>query len=156
MKAQSLNSLKKELALLAQPELVKLCLRLARARKENKELLDYLLFDSNYEPEFIRKVKEELDGLFSEINRSNIYYDRKSIRRILRITNKYVRYSGQKRTEVELRLHFCSCLNQSGIMVKPGTALDNLYKNQVIKIGKVISSLHEDLQHDYNRELKGL
>ena len=72
MKARSLNSLKKELALLAQPELVKLCLRLARARKENKELLDYLLFDSNYEPEFIRKVKDELDGLFREINCSNI------------------------------------------------------------------------------------
>jgi len=34
--------------------------------------------------------------------------------------------------------------------------LTNLYNNQVKKIKAVIETLHEDLQHDYNREIEEL
>ena len=154
MKPATLNGLKKELELLHPAELVKLCLRLAKYKKENKELLGYLLFDSNYEPEYINRVKEEIDQLFSGINGSNLYFAKKNIRKILRITNKYIRYSGIKRTEVELRIHFCSKLRQSCLPVHSSTALSNIFDGQVMKIGKALSMLHEDLQHDYNEEIK--
>jgi hypothetical protein len=156
MQPPTLNYLKKELVCLPPAELVNICLRLAKFKKENKELLGYLLFDSNYEPEYINKVKAEIDRLFSEINRSNIYFAKKSIRKILRTTNKYIRYSGLKRTEVELLIYFSAKLKQSGIFLNSSTALSNLYAGQMQKIRKAVSGLHEDLQHDYSEEIKKL
>jgi len=156
MQPPTLNDLKKELVFLPPAELVNICLRLAKFKKENKELLGYLLFDSNYEPEYINKVKADIDRLFSEINRSNVYFAKKSIRKILRTTNKYIRYSGLKRTEVELLIYFSAKLKRSGIFLNSSTALTNLYASQIQKIRKAVSGLHEDLQHDYNEEIKKL
>jgi len=135
-------------------ELVKICIQLAKYKKENKELLGYLLFDSNYEPEYIKRIKDELDVLFAEINTLNLYVAKKSIRKILRITNKYIRYSNRKSTEVELRIYYCIKLKQSGVPLQSGQALNNIYEGQILKINKAVSTLHEDLQHDYNEELK--
>ena len=44
MKAATLNELKHELSHLPAEELLDLCTRLARFKKENKELLTFLLF----------------------------------------------------------------------------------------------------------------
>jgi hypothetical protein len=154
MKTLSLSSLKNELAAMPQAELVKVCIQLAKYKKENKELLGYLLFDSNYEPDYINRVREEIDLMFAGINKSTIYFAKKSIRKILRYTNKYIRYSGQKRTEVELRIHFCVSLMQSGIPVATIAALNNILQGQMVKIDKAIAALHEDLQHDYREEIK--
>ena len=46
MKAASISELQKELALLEPKNTAALCLRLAKYKKENKEFLSYLLFDS--------------------------------------------------------------------------------------------------------------
>jgi hypothetical protein len=154
LKTQSLNDLKKELLFLPPAELVKIILRLSKYKKENKELLAYLLFDSNYEPEYINRVKEEIGTMFTEINRGTLYFAKKSIRKILRITNKYIRYSGEKRTEVELRIFYCSLLRKSGIPIESSTALRKIFDGQLEKIGKALSTLHEDLQHDYGEEIQ--
>ena len=135
-------------------ELVKICIRLAKYKNENKELLGYLLFDSNYEPEYVKRIKDEMDILFIGVSTASLYFAKKSIRKILRITNKYIRYSGQKSTEVELRIYYCIQLKQSGILLRPGQALSKIYEGQILKINKAITTLHEDLQHDYNEELK--
>ena len=135
-------------------ELVKVCLKLAKYKKENKELLAYLLFDSNYEPAFVARVKAETGASFGEINRSNLYFAKKGIRKILKTLNRYARYSGLKRTEVELRIHFCVTLYKSGIPILPGTALGNIFDGQLLKIRKLIAGLHEDLQHDYQEEIR--
>jgi len=156
MKPVTLNALKQELSLLPGEELIRLCLRLAKFKKENKELLDYLLFDSNFEPDFIGKVKKEIDRLYGDVNRSNLYYAKKSFRKILRVTNRYIRYSGRKQTEVELRIHYCRHLKQSGFPLRSGTVLGNMFINEMGKIRKAVSTLHEDLQHDYNREIDGI
>ncbi len=153
MKASTVSTLKKELANLPAGDVMELCMKLVKYKKENKELLSYLLFDANNEPEFIKTIKIEIDTQFSEINLSHLYFAKKSIRKILKITNKYIRYSGHKQTEVELLIHFCTKLKQSGIPFKSSNALFNLYKNQVRKIQMAVSTLHEDLQHDYMDEL---
>jgi hypothetical protein len=156
MKASTISMLKKELATLPNSEVIDICMRLVKFKKENKELLSYLLFDGNNEPEYIRSIKEEIDRQFSEINKSQLYFAKKSIRKILKITTKYIRYSGHKQTEVELLIHFCTKLKHSGISIKSSNSLSNLYVNQVRKIHLAIGALHEDLQHDYMEEIAGL
>ena len=47
MKPEKLSDLKKVLLVLNTTELTEICLRLAKYKKENKELLAYLLFDAN-------------------------------------------------------------------------------------------------------------
>ncbi len=153
MKTPSLNDLKQELGSMPPAELVNLCIHMAKYKKENKELLSYLLFDSNYEPDFIERIKNEIDQLFSEINKGNLYYFKKGLRRILRTTNKYIKYSGKKQTEAELRLHYCLKLKMSGIPLTSGTAVNNIYAGQLQKINATVAKLHEDLQHDYLREI---
>jgi len=156
MKTSSISTLKKELSFLPAGDVVDICLRLARYKKENKELLTYLLFDANNEAEYVRNIKEEIDHQFSEINRGHIYFAKKSIRKILRNTTKHIKYSSDKQTEVELLMHFCTALNKSGLNIASSNSLSNLYINQIRKIHSVIASLHEDLQHDYKIELQAL
>jgi len=154
MKASTLGKLKKELETLTAVDLLEVCMKMAKYKKENKELMSYLLFDSNYEPEYINTIKNDIDLQFSEINKSNLYYAKKNIRKILKTTNKYIRYSGQKRTEVELRIYFCSKLRQSGIRIQSSTTLTNLFNAQMLRINKAVSMLHEDLQYDYHQLIK--
>ena len=47
MKASTVSELKEELKHLPPAQLLELCLRLARFKKENKELLTYLLFEAH-------------------------------------------------------------------------------------------------------------
>jgi hypothetical protein len=136
--------------------MLEVCLRLAKYKKENKELLTYLLYEADDEENYVRKVKAEIDLLIPEINRSNIYYIKKSLRKILRFTNKHIRYSGNKQTEADLLIHFCRRFRELNIPPRKSTALSNLYQNQVLKIKKALRTLHEDLQFDYGKEIEDL
>ncbi len=137
-------------------ELVKICLKLSKYKKENKELLSYLLFESNYEPDYIANIKSEMDQMFTDTKTGNLYFFKKHIRKILRFTNKFIRYSGQKQTEVELRMYFCTKLNQCGVSLQSNVSLTKILEGQIVKINKAINSLHEDLQHDYHKEISSI
>src|SRR5207245_1911309 len=89
-------------------ELTDLCLRLARYKKENKELLTFLLFESDNLPAFVQSVNEEIDEGFASLNTSTYYLAKKGLRKILRSANKYIRYAANKAVEVEVLLHFCT------------------------------------------------
>lgn len=156
MKSSSLTELKRELAQLKSAELVALCLRLARFKKENKELLTYLLFEAPDEQAYIRGIQSEISELFGTVNSTHLYFAKKTLRKIVRVINKYTRYSGQKETEIELRLHFCRELLDSGIPFRQQPVILNLYRGQLKKIETTIASLHEDLQFEYRRELERL
>ncbi|WP_418500243.1 hypothetical protein [Flagellimonas sp.] len=149
MKAATIAQLKKELQFRSQDEVMQLCLRLARFKKENKELLTYLLFEADSEESYIEVVKQETDEMFSEINVNSFFYIKKSVRKILRTLKKYIRYSGDKATEVELLLYFCEKLKDFRPSIRRNTTLLNLYQRQLEYIAKKIPLLHEDLQHDY-------
>lgn len=156
MKTATVQELKQELAGEKPARLVELCLRLARFKKENKELLTYLLLEAHDEQGFVQSVKNEIDELFSVINLSQLYFAKKSLRKIVRIINKYCRYSAEKETEIELRIYFCRQLKESGIPIKQNPVINNLYLGQLKKINSVLSSIHEDLQYDYRRSMEGL
>jgi len=133
---------------------VELCARLARFKKENKELLTFLLFDAHDEDAFVASVKADLDAMFNEMRSvSNLYLVKKSLRKILRHANKFARFSGSKNVEVQLLLYFLSKWLDSGAAFRKNPVLVNLYKMQLKKIEKAMTALHEDLQFDYRREL---
>ena len=74
MKAATVTEIKKELMHRSQDELLNYCLHLSRFKKENKELLTYLLFESHDEQSYIEGIKEEVEQLFSEINNNSYFY----------------------------------------------------------------------------------
>ncbi len=154
MTTASLSEIKKELHTLDQETVESLCNRLAKYKKENKELLTYLLFEAHDEKAYIENVKEELRELFKTLPSSNVYLIKKTLRKILRFANKQIKYSGIKQTELELRIFFCTKIKEARIPLHTGTVLFNLYQMQLKKIEAALSKLPEDLQADYERELK--
>jgi DNA repair photolyase len=156
MKAVTLKEIKQELNTLSTQEIQDIVLRLSRFKKENKELLTCLLFESHNEDAYIESVKNYIDNEFELINTASYFYIKKSIRKILRNIKKFARYSLKKETEVALLLYFCQKLNQFTPSIKYNTTLTNIYNRQLQMAKKTISTLHEDLQHDYNLVLEDL
>lgn len=154
MKAASLNEIKKQMSTLDKGELIQVCTRLARYKKENKELLTYLLFEANDEQSYVLNVKGDVEELFAGLPTGNVYFVKKSIRKILRYINRQIRYSGTPQTELEIRIMFCMNMRSAGVPLHAGTVLYNLYQQQLKKILKVWSALPEDLRFDYERDLR--
>ena len=156
LKAVTVTKIKKELENLSQSELVEVGLKLAKFKKENKELLTYLLFEAGDENAYIQVVKEEIDEQFLTINTDSYYYMKKTIRKILRNTKKYIRYSKKTETELDLLLYYCYKLKKMKPSYKKDLALVNLLQRQLLYIEKHMLKLHEDLQYDYKRKLEEL
>lgn len=154
MKPASISEMKQELANAPAKDLLELCLRLARYKKDNKELLSYLLFESHDLQAYIENVKNEIEEQVAEVHKTNLYLAKKSLRKILRSANKYIKYTGSKEAEVEILLHYCGMVKNSGIPVQKSTALTNLYEAQIKKIGAAIQQLHADLQYEYEKQLQ--
>ena len=154
MQSASLSTIKNELQHIPQEVLVELCLRIAKYKKENKELLNYLLFENTNEQNYINVLKQEIEEQFAEINISNMFFAKKSIRRILRMANKYIKYSGLSETEIEVLIHFCKQVKALKIDYTKSAAMVNLYNNQLKKINKAMNTLHEDLQYEYEKEIE--
>jgi predicted nucleotide-binding protein (sugar kinase/HSP70/actin superfamily) len=156
MKIESIVTIKKELQHLPKEDLLSLCLRLGKFKKENKALLTYLLFEAHDEDGYVSSVKSTLDELFDGMNTDSYFYMKKTIRKILRQIRTYSRYSSKKSTEVELLIYFCERLNELRPSIHRNRTLSNLYERQIISIKKKITSLHEDLQYDYSMQLNEL
>jgi len=156
MKSATLNELKKELQELSPKQVQDLCIRLAKYKKDNKELLTFLLFEAHDEPAYIQNIREEMEELFTEVNKRNVYLAKKTLRKIVRTANKYIRYSGSKTVQIEVLIYFCQLIQKSGISIRSSAVLENLYEQQLKKIRKALSTLHEDLQYDYRQELEGI
>ena len=154
IKVNSISTLKKELQHLPREVLIEHCLRIAKYKKDNKELLNYLLFESDDEPTYIQQIKNEVEKEFTTINTNPFYYIKKSIRRIHRIITKYIRHSGKKETEVELLIFFCQQMRSCGISFRESKVMVNLYERQLKAIHKALSALHDDIQIDYEEELE--
>lgn len=153
MKAATAKQIKDELKGRSPKDLLELCLRLSRFKKENKELLTYLLFEAESESNYIENIIIEMDEKFADINRQNYYYIKKGVRKILKRIKTYIRYSGNKETEVELLLAFCKSYKKAIPAVTKRLTLKNIMDRQLLLIEKKIKLLHEDLQYDYGLEL---
>ena len=155
MKPEKLNTIKKELIGRSVQELTDLCLRLAKYKKENKELLNYLLFNANDPLHYAEQVKQFLDDDFKSLPK-HYYYSMKSLRKILRQLNRHARYTGSKEVEIELLLWFCHSFLQYADIKTSHKPLHALFVRQLDKIQSLIPKLHEDLAFDYQQEYNTL
>jgi len=156
MKAASLNELKQELMTLPPKKVLELCLRLAKSKKENKELLNFLLFEAHNEQGYIESIKKEINDSFWNLPRTNMYIIKKGLRKILKAIAKYSKYTSTKESEVEMLLSFCKNLNDSGIRFRSNKGSSNLYEQQLKKLNLLIEQVHEDLRFDYKKQLDQL
>ena len=150
------KAIKEELNSRSREELSDLCLKLSKFKKENKELLTYLLFEADNENLFIISIQEEIDLEFENINRKSYYFIKKSIRKILRNTKKNIRYSKKKQTEVELLLHFCKKLKKFDPSISNSIPLTRIFDREILKVEKILNTLHPDLKYDYETEIESI
>lgn len=157
MKPAGLADIKKELQELPPEQLLELCLALAKYKKDNKEYLGYLLFDAHDKPALVASVKEIIDGQMAELQRQpNLYYIKKGLRKLLRIVNKYCKYTADKALAAELHIYFCQKFKATGIPYHKDKRLVNLYEGQLKKINTLVNSLHEDLQQDFREGIEAI
>lgn len=158
MKPATVKQIKTELENKPQDELIEICLRLSKFNKENKELINYVLFQSYDENEYIENVKLFIKEEFDNLNFSRNSFLKKGVRRILKLVKKHIKYSKNKETEIELLLYFNIMLKNRVIpeVYYSDEIIKNLYYRQEEAIKKKVMKLHEDLQFDYLRQLEGL
>lgn len=156
MQIATLTELKRELGTYSDQDLIKIILRLAKHKKEVKELLHYLCFEAQDQDAYIAVIKEEVVEAFGEVPVANMYRAKTRIRKILRTLNKYIRFSGEKATEAELRIFFCQQLLESDLPFTHSRVLLNLYERQVAAAAKAIDKLHPDLQYDFQMDYQAL
>ena len=68
--------------------------------------------------------------------------------------DKCLRYSGNKETEVQVRIHFCRSLLASDTPFHKYPVMNNMYLGQLKKIKKAVATFHEDIQYDWNLQLE--
>ncbi len=146
-----LQDIKKEIQHLPNEQIIELCLRLARYKKENKELLAYLLFEASNEQAFIEKIKAEVGFMFSQLP-SQSYMAAKYIRKILRLIGKYNKFIGSKQAEIDLLINFCYNYVQYTDRRTSYKPMRLILTRQLEKIRTLIGKLHEDLQFDYTED----
>ncbi|MEM8895603.1 MAG: hypothetical protein AAGC88_13560 [Bacteroidota bacterium] len=156
MKAATISEIKRALRDTDPDQIVEFCLRLAKFKKDNKELLTYLLFMADDESYYVQSAKDVIEGQFEEINASHLYYAKKGIRKGLRMTNQFIKYSGEKTTEIELLVFFCEQMKALPLNFNRSTTMQNLFNRQLARIEKAVNALHEDLQHDYQQQIAGM
>ena len=156
MKSASLAVIRKEIKSLSREEVAELCEALIKYKRDNKELVNYLLFERENEDAYVEAIKEEVSEAYSATNLRGFYLAKKSIRRALRIANKYIKYSDVPETELDVLLHFCEEMRDLGIDFRRSKVMLNLYDRQVVKIKDIYSDLHEDLQYEFQSRVEAL
>jgi hypothetical protein len=154
MNPASIDDIKQELKQLSPKKVLELTLRLARFKKENKELLTYLLFESHDEPGYIKMLQADIDEKFGGIDPSPVSKAKKEYRKILRTINRQIKYIGTKAAAVELLLHFSMKLKLQENTLHP--RLQTIFLQQLTKAEKLLPLIENDLQFDYRQKIHEL
>ncbi len=155
MKSASSNEIKAALHNLSPKDILQICMRMSKYKRENKELLTYLLYEADNELQYIENIKKEIDDYFNNLVVLNFSNMLKKLRKVVRIANKYIKFSGSKNVEVAVLIHICYQL-QPFTRQNSSTALFNLYNRQIIKIDKALAKLEDDLQYDYKNDIAAI
>lgn len=150
-----LADLKKELNFLQAPELKELCLRLAKHKTENKELLHFLLFYTEKKESYVEDIKQLIINEFDSLHPS-IYLATKQIRKLLRLCNKHIKFLATKHLEAEIALAFCKEFITHPIVSINQKATLAILIGQLKRLMRVIPKLEEDLQFDYQQQFDEL
>ncbi len=99
-------------------------------------------------------VKDEVDQAFYSIRHLNTHQNKKVLQKIMRVLNKYKRFTQSKTFETEILLYICHSLQKSGLFLGLHTYAGLLLRKTVLKVEKLMESLHEDLRFDYEEDLR--
>ncbi len=154
MQAASVETIKAELKQMPPKQVLDLLLRLARFKKENKELLTYLLFESNDEESYIQQIKQEIKEELEKIDGLPAYQYKKQFRKIQRKINKPIKYTGSKSSAVELYMYMLRMISEKKKTVFIHSFLEKSSQQYINKIEKAIPGINEDLVHDIKRQLQ--
>ena len=152
MKPASIDDIKKDLQQQPPKKVLELLLKLARFKKENKELLTYLLFEADDEAGYTQSIKLEIDDLLAEIKDAPYTIFKKVLRKIPRIINKQIKYMGSKSSAVELHLHFAGKLRELAGLPSGRALPEKIFFQQIGKIEKLLPMLADDLRYDYEKQ----
>jgi len=148
MKTNGIAEIKKSIKNISQAELAEICLRLARFKKDNKEYIHFLLFESSDPLAYAEDVKESLHHSLTNLNR-HPSLKVKELRKHLRVLSRHIRYTSSTEVEITLLIWFTQMLVAHAGVRKSNKALYTLFIRQIDKIRKAFPKLHEDLQFDY-------
>lgn len=151
MRSASIDDIKKELKELPPKKVLELLLRIARFKKENKELLTYLLFESHNEHDYIRLLKTDINEQFAVISPTPVSVAKKQYRKILRGINRQIKYIGNKAASIELLLHFAATLRNQDTTLHP--KLEVIFLQQLAKAEKLLPTIDDDLKFDFQQQL---
>lgn len=156
MELADARTIKAEIKERSHEELVELCMRLSRFKKENKALITYELFLKDDEWAFCQETKEQITEDLSAITNKQVFWLKKSVRKVLKEVSLLLRFTKEPRIEIELLTHFALELNRIVPEVHRSRILKNLYVRQVNRIQKIQQKLPEDLRLDYQADLDAL
>ncbi len=155
MIAEKLNELKKDLANCTDKQLVDHLLSLARLKKENKEMLSYLLGYGGRPLEYGEVYKSLIDDCFTDIS-ENPYFAKKTLQKIKRIISKYYRFTSSRQGEAELYAHFLEGFCKH---IHPDTRHKQVLGIGIFalkKLNAIAAQVHEDISGDVLKELDRL
>ena len=156
MEIPSLAQLKKDLSYLSEKELTDVIIDLAKFSRDNKAYLYFKLNEWDQPNLFVDSVKEELDEAFQTANTRNYHFAKKAAQTIRRKLNKALKLSKNKADQAELILYFCEQLKRYDFLRYHHPVIDNLFRVQIGKAQKLISTLHEDIQSDFEYRFEEL
>lgn len=155
MDTASIKQLKDTLSTLGREELTRLLLRIVKFKKENKELLTFLLFEADDLDAYVYEISLEIKDEFENYRLKTAYYKRKGCRRILRMLKKYIKYAADKEVEVRLLLAYVTIVAESKTFITD-RVIQKIAFRQLLLAEKSIVKLHEDLQYEYKLEFEEL
>lgn len=154
MHSATIDTIKTELKQLPPKEVLDLLLRLARFKKENKELITYILFESANEHEYVEQVKKEISEEMAEIDGLPGYQYKKQFRKIQRKINKPIKYIGNKSATAELYLHMARMISEKKKTNYLAPFLEKTLQQYISKIEKLLPGIEDDLAADLRKQLK--
>ena len=152
---EKLSDLKKELLELNKLELIQLCLRVAKLKRENKELLAYLIFDADDPLFYAQKLKPEIKEVFEQPFQ-HAYYLTKSIRKVMRLITKYYRFTSNKQGETDLLIYLVEEFHQSWRYEYRYQALGKVIFRCLEKAQTNLKKIDEDFRADFEQPLAEL
>lgn len=156
MSPATIEDLKKELQKLPPKKLLELTLKLARFKKENKELLTFLLFESGNIEGYVQSLQMEIDEMVADIHKAPSAVVKKQLRRVTRLITRQSKYIASKPATAELHLHFCLALKNHPESLLNITSANTIYQQQLNKLSKLVPTLDDDLQYDLQQKIDAL
>ena len=151
-----IKNIKEELQQLSHKELLDFSLRILKYKKENKELAYYLLFEKQDEDGYAQKIINILKDELTTINFSRTFFARKGFKRVNRLAAKYLKYSGDTESAIKVYLFLAKEIAAAGKIYRLTSLTGKLVEQHNLRTKKMIASLHEDLQFDYENLINNI